>query len=230
MSHDDFATEPVPGLPAHLPEGEHLVWQGAPNARAFARSVLHERKILAYFALVAAWKFITAIYDGGTVLQGLISASFMALGAFMVFVIIRWYARAVEKSTVYSITNRRVVMRFGIALPVTFNYPFAQVTGANVQETFAKNGNLTLELQEHSKLSWAILWPHARPWKLSRPEPAMRSVSNLPEVARILSEQLHVFHNKPLPAAEATPVQTSINAAKRGGRFNTAPASPESRI
>ena len=59
MSHDDFATEPVPGLPAHLPEGEHLVWQGAPNAGAFARSVLHERKILAYFAIAVSYTHLT---------------------------------------------------------------------------------------------------------------------------------------------------------------------------
>ncbi len=229
MSHDDFATEPVPGLPAHLPEGEHLVWQGAPDARAFARSVLHERKILAYFGIVAVWKFATAMYDGGTAMQGLISASFMAIAALIVFAMIRWYARTVHKTTVYSITNKRVVMRFGIALPVTFNYPFAQVIGANVQETFAENGNLTLELKEHSKLSWAILWPHARPWKVTKPEPAMRSVRNISHVAKILSEQLHAFYEKPIEA-EAPSTSPTKQTSVKGGRLTAAPASPEGRI
>jgi hypothetical protein len=32
MPHDDFAFEPVKGLPELPPEGEHLLWQGRPNA------------------------------------------------------------------------------------------------------------------------------------------------------------------------------------------------------
>ncbi|MDJ0614924.1 MAG: photosynthetic complex putative assembly protein PuhB [Rhizobiaceae bacterium] len=229
MSHDDFATEPIPGLPAHLPEGEQLVWQGAPDARAFARSVLHERKILAYFGIVAVWKFATTLYDGGTAFQATISASFMVIAALVVFAIIRWYANAVAKTTVYTITDKRVVMRFGIALPVTFNYPFAQVRGANLVETFDDHGNITLELAEHSKLSWAILWPHARPWKLTKPEPAMRSVSNLKDTAKVLSAQLHAFHSKPVPR-QTQSLEPTKQPVEKGGRLSAAPACPESRI
>ena len=35
--HDDFATEPVPGLPGHLPPGEVVLWQGRPDAWRLAR-------------------------------------------------------------------------------------------------------------------------------------------------------------------------------------------------
>jgi hypothetical protein len=31
---DDFAGEPIPGLPADLPEGEKLLWQGSPGWRS----------------------------------------------------------------------------------------------------------------------------------------------------------------------------------------------------
>lgn len=229
MSHDDFATEPVPGLPATLPEGEHMVWQGAPDARVFARSVLHERKLLAYFGVVAIWKFATALYDGGSLLQAAISASFMIFAGLAVFGMIRWYAAAVARTTVYTITNKRVVMRFGVALPVTFNYPFAQVSGANVQETFSGNGNLTLEVKEHSKLSWAILWPHARPWKLSKPEAAMRCLKDISAVAKTLSEQLHAFHDKPIPNG-INVVSEHKSTATDGSRFTAAPAAPEKRV
>ena len=37
MSHDDFHIEPVPGLPAELPDGEHIVWQGKPETAGVAR-------------------------------------------------------------------------------------------------------------------------------------------------------------------------------------------------
>ncbi|MEO0946437.1 MAG: PH domain-containing protein, partial [Pseudomonadota bacterium] len=38
MSHDDFATEPVRGLPERPPEGEEILWQGQPSAWALTRS------------------------------------------------------------------------------------------------------------------------------------------------------------------------------------------------
>lgn len=195
MTHDDFEREPIPGLPAHLPEGEHIVWQGSPSASSFARNILHKRKIMVYFAIVAAWKFGTGLYDGDTLRQSIMTAGTLLMAAGIVFGIIWWYARAVKRSTIYTITNKRVVMRFGVALPVTFNYPFAQITSADVKESNEDHGSITLGLKEHTKISWAILWPHARPWKLARPEPAIREVADVANVAKLLSENLHAFHN-----------------------------------
>ena len=38
MSHDDFAIEPIPGLPERPPQGEEILWQGRPNWWALAKS------------------------------------------------------------------------------------------------------------------------------------------------------------------------------------------------
>ena len=35
----DFNFEPQPGLPAPLPQGEDLLWQGSPDARLLARQL-----------------------------------------------------------------------------------------------------------------------------------------------------------------------------------------------
>lgn len=220
MSHDDFEVEPVPGLPAKLPEGEHIVWQGSPNANAFARSVLHSRKILGYFGIVAIWKFTTALYDGGTIVQALVSASFLALSAVLVAALIWWYARAVKRTTIYTITNKRVVMRFGVALPVTFNYPFAKITTADVKDLFDGNGNIAIGLAEHTRVSWPILWPHTRPWKVAKPEPSMRAIRNVEHVASLLSEQLHAYHNvqsKPAFKSNETPATASADGRQLAG-------------
>lgn len=194
MSHDDFETEPIPGLPALLPEGEYIVWQGYPDARAVARKLLHERKILAYFTLLIVWKFGTGLYDGETVLQSAYVASTLALGGLIVFALIRWYARAIKRSTIYTITNKRVVMRFGVALPVTFNFPFKQITEANLKKVWEDKGTISLGLTEHTKISWLILWPHVRPWMIARPQPAIHMVRNVDMVADLLGQQLKTFH------------------------------------
>ena len=54
-NHDDFAFEPIRGLPDHLPKGERLLWQGAPDWRLLAIQAFHVRKVAIYFALIAAW-------------------------------------------------------------------------------------------------------------------------------------------------------------------------------
>lgn len=228
MSHDDFEVEPVPGLPAKLPEGEHIVWQGSPNASAFARSVLHSRKILGYFAILAGWKFVTALYDGGTVVQGMVSASFLVFGAAIVSLLIWWYARAIKRTTIYTITNKRVVMRFGVALPVTFNYPFSKITTADVKELFDGNGNIAIGLTEHTRVSWPILWPHTRPWRVAKPEPTMRAIRNVEHVASLLSEQLHAFHE--VEAKPALKSKDKVTSASADGRqLAGVTAAPEQR-
>jgi hypothetical protein len=37
MEHDDFAVEPVRGLPEKPPAGEIILWQGRPDTIALAR-------------------------------------------------------------------------------------------------------------------------------------------------------------------------------------------------
>ena len=55
MSHDDFAVETVPGLPAALPAGESLLWQGKPQWRSLAIRALHARKVAIYFLILMVW-------------------------------------------------------------------------------------------------------------------------------------------------------------------------------
>ncbi len=204
MSHDDFEKEPIPGLPALLPEGEEIKWQGSPDQSAIARNVLHRNKVAAYFAIVAVWQFSTTLYDGGTLLAALTNSAFMVGLGLVVMAIIWWFARAVERTTIYTITNQRVVMRFGVALPVTFNYPFKQITSADVQSIGNDTGTIALTMKEHTKISWAILWPHARPWKFAKPEPAIRLVNDLNQVSQILSRHLKAYHQQQYVPADVS--------------------------
>ena len=56
--------EPVHGLPEELPAGEEILWQGAPDWRAFAMHVFHVRAIALYGAILCAWRLVTVLYDG----------------------------------------------------------------------------------------------------------------------------------------------------------------------
>ena len=47
MSEHDF--EPIRGLPGPLPEGETILWQGAPDWRVLAVQAFHVRAVAIYF-------------------------------------------------------------------------------------------------------------------------------------------------------------------------------------
>ncbi|MEO0410337.1 MAG: photosynthetic complex putative assembly protein PuhB [Pseudomonadota bacterium] len=196
MSHDDFEKEPIPGLPAHLPEGENILWQGAPDQAAFLRKVLNIRLICLYFALVFVWNVGTAFYDGRAPMEIALTAAWTAALCGIVYAMGYWFAGAVARSTMYTITNKRVVMRFGVAIPVTFNLPFTQITSADVKMLDGDSGTISLSLKEHTKISWAILWPHARPWKVGKPCPALRAVGDASTAAQVLSDALRAAHGQ----------------------------------
>jgi len=206
--HDDFATEPFPGLPAALPEGEDILWQGQPDRKTFARRILHRRKIAIYFTILAGWQVISCLYDGLGMEAILVRAGGMAVAGLVVYGLATWFARAVHRTTVYSITNKRVVMRFGVALPITFNLPFSQITSADFRKELDGAGTITLAVQEHSKLSWAILWPHARPWQLAKPQPALRCITDVEEVGILLARQLCAAHDRPFTRPLTKETQT----------------------
>jgi hypothetical protein len=53
----------------------------------------------------------------------------LALAAVAVIVLLAW---AAARTTVYSVTSARILMRVGAALPVTLNLPFRQIGAADL--------------------------------------------------------------------------------------------------
>ena len=53
MNEHDY--EPLPGLPAPLPPGESILWQGAPCWRSLALRAMRVRQFAIYFIFLAAW-------------------------------------------------------------------------------------------------------------------------------------------------------------------------------
>ncbi|MEI7447750.1 MAG: photosynthetic complex putative assembly protein PuhB, partial [Burkholderiales bacterium] len=179
--------EPVPGLPEPLPAGERIVWQGAPEVRALALRVFHVRKVAIYFALVGAVQVATALADGDTVRQataGLAMLTALAVVAVGLLWTLAWLS---SKTTLYTVTDRRVVMRVGIVLTMSFNIPYGRVASAGLRVFRDGTGDLPLTLAEAS-IGYAHLWPHARPWRLRSPEPMLRGVADAAKVGALLAD------------------------------------------
>jgi hypothetical protein len=192
MSDSEF--EPVPGLPERLPAGERMLWQGAPHWLGLALTAFRLREIAIYFALLMVWRGGSMLYEGASVMAALdhaIAILPLAFGAIAILLVI---AITSARTTVYTITDRRIVMRFGMALPLTVNIPFTQIDAAAVghhRGGLAEGlGDITLSLGAGERIGYLMIWPHARPWRYSRPEPMLRSLPNPDGVAALLADAL----------------------------------------
>lgn len=182
--------DPAPGLPGPLPEGEVVLWQGSPAVASLARDALHMRLVAMYFGLAAAIEIAVAWSAGWSRSDTLASLGVLAASAGAVLGLLWIFAALVRRTTVYTVTTRRVVMRIGVALPMTLNIPFAIVQSAGLRLDADGTGDIPLTLGGSGRIAFIHLWPHARPWKLGRPEPMLRSVPDARQVAAILSRAL----------------------------------------
>lgn len=189
----------VRGMPEPLPAGERVLWQGAPDWRILARRAFHVRKLVLYFAILAAWVAFDAVRDGEDA-AGILASLARAAGAgAAVLGIVAGYAWAVARGSVYTVTDRRVVVRIGLALPVTINLPFARIDGAAVRLRADGSGDISLALRSGDRLAYAILWPHARPWRFARAQPTLRGLRDAAPLARTLSRVLAASADMPAP-------------------------------
>jgi hypothetical protein len=183
--------EPIRGLPEALPPGERILWQGSPEWPALAVRALHIRKVAAYFGLLAAASVAASVGIDGTALPAALgSAAGLALPALAALGLLGIYAFLAARATVYTITDRRVVMRFGVALSLTVNIPFRIVGSAGLKLDRDGTGDIPLSLTGSGKIAYLALWPHARPWRVTRPEPMLRAVPDAARVGRILAGAL----------------------------------------
>ncbi len=183
--------EPIRGLPQALPPGELLLWQGAPDALSLARRGFHVGLLVPYFLFLAVWRFAALRMDGGQLRWATISALWIlliGLAAIATLAVIAWLT---SRTTVYSITSRRLVLRFGIALPMSANIPFGVVAAAGLRVHRDGTGEIPLLLENGARISFPIFWPHVRPWRLTRAEPMLRCVPNAAEVAETLARALN---------------------------------------
>ncbi len=185
--------EPLPGLPGPLPRNERLLAQCRPLPWRFATGALGVHWVIAWFLVLAGYRTGEAVWSGvgsGGQADAVGAAVIpLALGAVAVALlggIGGWMAR----TTIYTVTTRRVVFRIGVALPVTVNVPFRAIESAEFSRGSTGTGNIVLRIVPGQRLSWLVLWPHVRMWRFARPEAVLRAVPEVEAVAVVLGDAL----------------------------------------
>ncbi len=185
----DVAREPararLRGVSEALPPGERILWEGAPDARALARHLFFLRPLSAYLGAMVLWwvavnrsQIATQQFWATLGIQMLLVGGVVG-GAWLL-------SRGIAQGTTYAITDRRLVMRFGVIFPLTINVPLHFVEGASVREFSDRTGQIALQLGKKESLAWIVLFPHVRPWEYKYPQPLLRGLTEPAKVGAIL--------------------------------------------
>jgi hypothetical protein len=173
----EYDHEPMRGLPGVLPEGEIVLWQSGPDWRHIVAGALHIRLTALYFAVIVGWALLSG--DSNTA----IGVSGLGLAVLAMLVCFAW---GVGRTTVYTLTNKRIVLRIGVALNKCINLPLTEIEAANLKMLGNGHGNIVLSLKGAPKLGYLMLWPHARSLRIVRPQPMLRAVADARTVAQML--------------------------------------------
>lgn len=185
-------------LPEALPEDERVLWQRSPEWRPYSRRIFQVDKIALYFFIVVCWVAIAAYIDNGgwqALFRSLAWSIPPAVGVIGLLALVAWlYAR----TTVYTITTKRVIIQSGLAVPSAVNLPFTKVQSADMKTFTDTTGDIELSMSG-PRLLYSMLWPNARLFRLKRPVPVMRAIPQPEAVAEILGQALDSDQQ---PAAE----------------------------
>lgn len=214
--YPEHELEAAPGLPEPLPAGERILWQGRPHWRLLARDAFHVDAIAGYFALMLALQALLSWRSDDSLaanLLPLLTSASLALVALALLTLSAWLS---ARTTLYTLTSKRVIMRVGIVLTVSFNLPLRWIAAAHLKARDG-GGDIALELKGSDRIAYLHLWPHARAWYLRKPQPSLRA---LPDVARA-GELLHkawrerLAQTGELDAGERIPVRMPAAAMAR---------------
>lgn len=202
--------EATHGLPEALPAGETLLWQGSPDAKLIAVQALHIRKVALYFGLLLAWRLASDVYDGAGLGAALLGCVGMLVPITLGLGLIAGMAWLIARTSVYTLTNARVVMRIGVVLSITFNLPLKRIVSADLRQRHG-SGEIALALAGDDRIAYPHLWPHARPWQLRQPQPMLRALpqAQAAAVAAQLSQALQAAHGQ-ASAQAATPLAAPL--------------------
>jgi hypothetical protein len=202
------------GLTDPLSPGETILWQVSPQTDRMAASIFHYRWLALYVAGAMVLGLIGARQSGYPFGQGvamvMLAIPFAAIG----FALLELLGRLTAKAATYTLTNRRLILKIGVALDMTISVPLSAVTNAAVRKGKGATGDIALTVKDGGGVGYLALWPHARPWHVSIPQPMLRALPDVEAAAMIIGDALASFNagGRVRDAALAAPQPTAPRA------------------
>lgn len=230
LEHDE---ENGQGLPEPLPGGERVLWRGKPRFARLVLSGFHARKLALYFGLLLAAHLIVQLQGGAGLAEGIAGLTGYGLLAAAVVGLIALYAWLVVRSTLYTVTSRRIVIRGGVALPITINLPYTAIASADLRCFDDGSGDIALTTTGAQRASYLLLWPHLKMRRLLRVQPMLRALADAEQAAAVLGQALAAYVRAEEAARQAAaerpaedPAATASDERPVGRRWRAYPTIP----
>ena len=189
-SVQEAAPDGALSLSENLPNGEQLVWQGQPERRALATRAMYLKYIAFYLVALIAARTGYLILDGESVATWSGMLVWQVLASAFVMLLIVGLAAVYSRTTRYSLTNERLIIKTGAAITIHINLPLQQIIAADLREYSDGTGDITLQVSRAEKLYWLLIWPNVRSWWIRPLRPVLRGLKDAQAVAHLLVEEV----------------------------------------
>ena len=206
--------EPIKGLPEELPDGEFVVWQGEPVWRSFTARAFHSRTLAFYFVGLIAVHLVYQMLNDLTLAEISISMAWQASLAAVALGLLTLLGKQYAASTVYTLTNRRLVVRSGIAVPMMINLPWESVAEVGFKSFSDGTGDFLVTPKPGKKLYYLMVWPHVKPFSWGRINPLLRA---LPEPQALAQRLAAVLQDERERGSDVRPEIASVAEQQDAG-------------
>ena len=170
-----------------IPDGERVCWIGKPNWISFGFNAFGIKYLVVYFILSAFYAIsqIELVFSFGAFIGEYISFIVSGIIAGLILFLLAYFA---AQHTCYVITEKRLVIRTGIALVFLLNVPLKNVTSIDKQSLLRGYGNLSFKPQSKKRIPYFSCWPSVRGGSFLEPIPTFRSIANIEAIGDIVGE------------------------------------------
>jgi hypothetical protein len=198
---------------------ERVLWRGRPDVALLARGAFRTYWIAFYFAVLVAVSLATD--RPGT-------AAIMAGAGVATIAILYFLAWLSARSTLYILTDVRVIMRIGMAIETRINVPLKQVSAAHLRDSGKGYGDIALQLNGDRLLGVVLLWPHLRPWHFNHPQPMLRAIPDVARVAQMMADARALYGEieQNLIDIKETPSEAAHQGQAASGAKGLRPVAP----
>ena len=174
-------------LAENLPADEVLIWQGRPEANAIATRAMRLWYVVAYLLGLVVLRTGYLIMGGAPISEWSALLAWQSLASLFIVGLIAGLSALYGKTTIYSLTNRRLILRTGAAVPIHVNFPLEQIASADLKVFPDGTGDIALTLENSDKLYWLLLWPNVRSWWVRPLQPLLRGLRDFELAASALA-------------------------------------------
>ena len=172
-----------------IPEGESILWKGKPSFWGFSW-YFFGLKLLAFYLIILSVVFAARLTVTDFFTAFVVDFLPFLLSGILTSCILMALAKIQSQSSVYIITENRVIIKSGAALSFLISMPFKKIKAVNLQKRKGSLGTISFELNSGKRVPYISCWPSVRPWRFKNTEPAFSCIENVDEVATILRKSV----------------------------------------